>query len=102
MLRPPPRSTLFPYATLFRSFSIMAAERQFDAARRRAALNDLAQTVGDLIKGLRRPINERGPRPDPSHFPPPHPLTKLQNEISLPTLHINCRKSRRGGGRDIL
>src|SRR5262245_64698697 len=28
MLRPPPRSTLFPYTTLFRSLSVVAADRR--------------------------------------------------------------------------
>src|SRR5688572_31091017 len=44
MIRPPPRSTLFPYTTLFRSFLIYAAyqkwrkKRRFEEIARRAGL----------------------------------------------------------------
>src|SRR2546430_5594977 len=35
MIRRPPRSTLFPYTTLFRSLAFEAAEREADPERRR-------------------------------------------------------------------
>src|SRR5438874_9480799 len=35
MIRPPPRSTLFPYTTLFRSFSLRRAHRQRPRLRHR-------------------------------------------------------------------
>src|SRR5437870_8430279 len=37
MIRPPPRSTLFPYTTLFRSVSRIPARPSFHPARKRGA-----------------------------------------------------------------
>src|SRR3989449_2751328 len=60
MIRRPPRSTLFPYTTLFRSRGIPARERGAVAARRRARQWDAdragrgRQLVGDPITGTRR------------------------------------------------
>src|SRR5256886_5580657 len=62
MIRRPPRSTLFPYTTLFRSESdtVRAYERRF-GARVRAA-HDLASLRGlrdrDLDAFFRHPANE--------------------------------------------
>src|SRR5438445_9040998 len=47
MIRPPPRSTLFPYTTLFRSFQAMAADGVF--FRRMAALHPVYRTPGAAI-----------------------------------------------------
>src|SRR3712207_7703322 len=55
MIRPPPRSTLFPYPTLFRSPDQPAARQEsHDHARRRHAL-DIALGV------VRAPRDERAP-----------------------------------------
>src|SRR2546428_2413000 len=57
MIRRPPRSTLFPYTTLFRSFGIDLS-RQLSADGRRLVLNDPVDAVGrglvviDLIAGV--------------------------------------------------
>src|SRR5690242_20952197 len=69
MLRPPPRSTLFPYTTLFRSELLErgahAVERRVDRAHRRAVLPERALAVGRVgqlrvvaaarLRGLLRP-----------------------------------------------
>src|SRR5689334_24454665 len=45
MIRPPPRSTLFPYTTLFRSAGIWAKMPIVDAMAYDARLDQLAATV---------------------------------------------------------
>src|SRR5260221_12839082 len=50
MIRRPPRSTLFPYTTLFRSLAVLeAADRRRQRARRRAVL--AARVVGGHGQG---------------------------------------------------
>src|SRR5690349_23729377 len=54
MIRRPPRSTLFPYTTLFRSLDFLAD--------RRADLVDLdrdPRSIGDLVKDGRKPAPRR-------------------------------------------
>src|SRR5436309_13755241 len=53
MLRPPPRSTLFPYTTLFRSLSGMSADEMIASIR----TNNLARLT--LIPGVGRKTAER-------------------------------------------
>src|SRR5258708_27074922 len=60
MIRRPPRSTLFPYTTLFRSLS--GAEGAVDAAhprRRRVAAQDLTRTVFSPLTDRALPRNRR-------------------------------------------
>src|SRR5260370_39345275 len=72
MIRRPPRSTLFPYTTLFRS----AAERREPAAgggrdggRRLRHVGGLARAPRRLTLGPRRPAeNERSPALAPGRF----------------------------------
>src|SRR5260221_4019590 len=47
MIRRPPRSTLFPYTTLFRSHYAKQGERVFAAARRKDELLKLASEAPD-------------------------------------------------------
>src|SRR5258708_17947147 len=47
MIRRPPRSTLFPYTTLFRSHPCRRAHALFEAAVRHHALERLGMFVGD-------------------------------------------------------
>src|SRR5688572_31172958 len=53
MLRPPPRSTLFPYTTLFRSVhaEIVAGERRLDVLQRLARLGSDAAR-GETARGV--------------------------------------------------
>src|SRR5256885_12737642 len=55
MIRPPPRSTLFPYTTLFRSEDLL--ERALAGAQprqRRAGAQELDETApGEVARGLR-------------------------------------------------
>src|SRR5215203_6896717 len=53
MIRRPPRSTLFPYTTLFRSLLFQAAQREI-ADRRRAE-----QALQDLNTSLEQQVEER-------------------------------------------
>src|SRR5688572_31884282 len=45
MIRAPPKSTLFPYTTLFRSTDGSGAHEEFRTARRRASERNHARTV---------------------------------------------------------
>src|SRR3712207_9326233 len=49
MIRRPPRSTLFPYTTLFRSWIVTAAGQAVIDAELQAALDDLG--LGELDQG---------------------------------------------------
>src|SRR3712207_8576065 len=53
MIRRPPRSTLFPYTTLFRSDSSLVLAAWMAAAERRDVIHG-AKTVGCLARGARR------------------------------------------------
>src|SRR5437867_7166403 len=46
MIRPPPRSTLFPYTTLFRSFSIVSSARARSRGRSIAWAPAIRRSVG--------------------------------------------------------
>src|SRR5689334_24744738 len=48
MLRRPPRSTLFPYTTLFRSAVIERAERVLDALEKSGEADTVAKLADDL------------------------------------------------------
>src|SRR3712207_7134080 len=49
MIRRPPRSTLFPYATLFRSYLL--------PVRQEIALPDVREVLGEQLGGLRFPLD---------------------------------------------
>src|SRR2546425_2331504 len=55
MIRRPPRSTLFPYTTLFRSPSQPTAFPDLAAPRKSAASSSLPPIQLDFREGLRRP-----------------------------------------------
>src|SRR5256885_15922501 len=55
MIRRPPRSTLFPYTTLFRSIDELGVQRALRAAQ-------LEQFVVELSMGLDTMVGERGVR----------------------------------------
>src|SRR2546430_14309315 len=75
MIRRPPRSTLFPYTTLFRSHKILALEmggnnplivwdaKELDAAAL-LTIQSAYQTSGQRCSCARRLVVERGPRGD--------------------------------------
>src|SRR2546425_7126039 len=60
MIRRPPRSTLFPYTTLFRSLDVQGLRRAFDAND--AASNDLAPQVHPV--GVPRKSEDRDAGPE--------------------------------------
>src|SRR5690606_41248988 len=66
LLRPPPRSTLFPYTTLFRSIAYdrPCAVGGLDGAVRLGRLSRSRKRerrqAGDLRKGSRKPVNHEG------------------------------------------
>src|SRR3989442_10856791 len=59
MIRRPPRSTLFPYTTLFRSPHGAGRRRDRPPARRRAAGGDEPSRASDRRAPVRRPADDR-------------------------------------------
>src|SRR5699024_2201454 len=76
LLRPPPRSTLFPYTTLFRSFPSTAAVGPTGSARplrpdlQRRDLQLPRAAVRARTRPRRRVRDRRGRRTDPRRVPP--------------------------------
>src|SRR3989442_1298284 len=66
MIRRPPRSTLFPYTTLFRSRHGRGVAQPGAAARRAGAV--AAAGRGDLERLLTERRRRRGRHPDPDHL----------------------------------
>src|SRR2546422_4240421 len=64
MIRRPPRSTLFPYTTLFRSILALFAERVRPAPR---ALPDDAAQALDALLTRRRQVDRKSTRLNSSH-----------------------------------
>src|SRR2546427_7529832 len=77
MIRRPPRSTLFPYTTLFRSRRRAVALRRLQAAR-----------VGEAAHGVLPPARERSLRP---HARPAHGAHGVRGE----RIALEDRKSTR-------
>src|SRR3989442_15050434 len=76
MIRRPPRSTLFPYTTLFRSPHGAGRRRDRPPARRRAAGGDEPSRASDPRAPVRRPADDRADAGrvrggDPPRDPPP-------------------------------
>src|SRR2546421_8641995 len=67
MIRRPPRSTLFPYTTLFRSPLLPGAHRV--ASGREPRQGEPSGRVGDRIEGMRR-----------HHDPAAHPGMEIRSE----------------------
>src|SRR2546428_10983354 len=65
MIRRPPRSTLFPYTTLFRSFPVVRPRRLRQSAALRRLVRETELSVADLVlplfvrpgRRIRRPIS---------------------------------------------
>src|SRR2546429_8650925 len=73
MIRRPPRSTLFPYTTLFRSLLIGAA-----APRLRAQMNPLPPATGDSVaeQGAQAAQQASKPPAKPAQQAPAKPATQ--------------------------
>src|SRR5690242_21486276 len=69
MIRPPPRSTLFPYTTLFRSQQCCSYKRPHIllGARDRGPKNSEAEPGGPGAGGYRRNYPQSRTRPDPGN-----------------------------------
>src|SRR5256885_12065036 len=56
MIRRPPRSTLFPYTTLFRSVAELPFDRGANAGVRRGVVADVDDAAGRGVKDTRRQV----------------------------------------------
>src|SRR3989442_13447797 len=72
MIRRPPRSTLFPYTTLFRSLADLAVRVQLGDEAVVVALGRLAVLVRDEIVSRRRVHDEAGGVPQAGHLQGEH------------------------------
>src|SRR2546422_6054655 len=86
MIRRPPRSTLFPYTTLFRSSSELAIEQSFYP---RTALDDVAGGPAD--KGNKRSEEHTSELQSPLHILCPLLLEKKKQTRDNKTTHIAPR-----------
>src|SRR2546430_10882381 len=55
MIRRPPRSTLFPYTTLFRSQAQIAGDGELKAAADRVAVEHAERDLGHVLELVERP-----------------------------------------------
>src|SRR2546430_11007050 len=69
MIRRPPRSTLFPYTTLFRSPLARRGERQERPVRRQERLDEIEQEAGEARPqvGPRQHVDRKSTRLNSSH-----------------------------------
>src|SRR5438034_7077418 len=95
MLRPPPRSTLFPYTTLFRSNSLHSREPA--AAQAKAAPCAVPPSLRDGCAGLRRasalrPFAGGGDRKS----------TRLNSSHTVISYAVFCLKKKKNNDNNIL
>src|SRR2546422_5333361 len=67
MIRRPPRSTLFPYTTLFRSHQVSIAGRSVDRIRERRLHLSLRPSVGESGEGFDHYRDRKSTRLNSSH-----------------------------------
>src|SRR5690348_17604983 len=84
MIRPPPRSTLFPYTTLFRSpepaETVPPSEPIADTIKSPATVVVIALSVGDVVPGLSLPVEFTSTGRSEEH------TSELQSPV-----HLVCR-----------
>src|SRR3712207_7209133 len=89
MIRHPPRSTLFPYTTLFRSHVLRALARlAVLAARRHGDLERARRPVAGAERRARLP---RGPHADPLRR---RPLEAVRALGQVPGQHVDRKSTR--------
>src|SRR2546429_7927241 len=70
MIRRPPRSTLFPYTTLFRSIEVLVLDREFDVLHVTVVALQTLHRLHELLEGTRKLVAhacERLRCADPGH-----------------------------------
>src|SRR2546430_9608099 len=102
MIRRPPRSTLFPYTTLFRSHGILPSGREdalgraADLARRRVALDALLGEADDLEVGEAELGEHRACRAELAEAAGDHEQVRQPAALSLvaeaPAQHLGHRR----------
>src|SRR5690349_24234799 len=87
MIRPPPRSTLFPYTTLFRSDS------QACANQRRGGAEQELVAGGEVVDGLRHEQDHH--RPDGPHREADRKSTRLNSSHVEISYAVFCLKKKK-------
>src|SRR3712207_7174955 len=96
MIRRPPRSTLFPYTTLFRSWQVTAREGALklrEAARRLAEGFDAEY----LLHGSAVPLDRKSTRLNSSHANISYAVFCLKKKKITPILHTHLSSRIVGG-----
>src|SRR5256885_10628246 len=86
MIRRPPRSTLFPYTTLFRSVDMCRQVRRFVHAQRDLLAPEKIQEISKAARELR---DRKSTRLNSSHLVISYAVFCLKKKISLLTLARN-------------
>src|SRR5438034_2191105 len=95
MIRRPPRSTLFPYTTLFRSLARDGGQRRHLPPRPSAARGDTRTRVGTLCARLRRaepPGDRKSTRLNSSHTVISYAVFCLKKKKTKQNKHNTTRK----------
>src|SRR2546429_5547461 len=91
MIRRPPRSTLFPYPTLFRSLAGETADRLAGEVERHVRI----RPSREVDHGARQRLVQRGVRPtEPVHAPPDRKSTRLNSSHGYISYAVFCLKKK--------
>src|SRR2546430_12634583 len=91
MIRRPPRSTLFPYTTLFRSHLLNRDQMQIDQIRREVQRRDRAGADEHRPRQVALRIDRKSTRLNSSHSQISYAVFCLQKKKKPPTeIHASC------------
>src|SRR2546427_11480261 len=92
MIRRPPRSTLFPYTTLFRSLNVCAryTKAQYEQSERRAGGETMSE--GFFSRGFR---GRRQQSDTSGRLPPDRKSTRLNSSHSQISYAVFCLKKKK-------
>src|SRR5437868_11351171 len=91
MLRPPPRSTLFPYTTLFRSISRGSTATTLDQPYAAAELRDGEATSTALDAAQTQTIDRKSTRLNSSHVSISYAVFCLKKKTTISSIRFpNC------------
>src|SRR5688572_31837968 len=96
MIRRPPRSTLFPYTTLFRSDAALRLERLRQRLPAAHVVADLAQQVGELRVGRQadEDLDRKSTRLNSSHSQISYAVFCLKKKIGKSWTDWNTKQTR--------
>src|SRR2546430_9366172 len=102
MIRRPPRSTLFPYTTLFRSLRLTGADYLVDAATWNAAHDGPPQLMGQLFHLFDSPKDRKSTRLNSSHSQISYAVFCLKKKKTKQSHFASVRTTKHRSLRSIL